>query len=170
MRTSFIISLNLLPNCFELQRFNLFHWIETLNGILYLHCLLFHSYFNSVQFSVYITGSTCRQTKCVYPMWAYDDKWHRESRSTQDQCLFAWCGIHHYLIQWVIHYDVIKWKHFPRYCPFVRESTGHWGFPSQGPLTRSFHFFLWSATEQTVEQTIETPVIWDAIALIMTSV
>ena len=26
---------------------------------------------------------------------------------------------------------------------------------------------LWSATEQTVEQTIETPVIWDAIALIM---
>ena len=29
--------------------------------------------------------------------------------------------------------------------------------------------FLWSASEPTVEQTIETPVIWDAIALIMTS-
>ena len=29
--------------------------------------------------------------------------------------------------------------------------------------------FLWSAPEQTAEQTIETPVIWDAIALIMTS-
>ena len=28
---------------------------------------------------------------------------------------------------------------------------------------------LWSAPEQTVEQSIETPVIWDAIALIMTS-
>ena len=29
--------------------------------------------------------------------------------------------------------------------------------------------FLWSAPEQTVEQTIETPINWDAIALIMTS-
>ena len=27
--------------------------------------------------------------------------------------------------------------------------------------------FLWSATEKLVEQSIETPVIWDAIALIM---
>ena len=29
--------------------------------------------------------------------------------------------------------------------------------------------FLWHASEQTVDQTIETPVIWDAIAPIMTS-
>ena len=29
--------------------------------------------------------------------------------------------------------------------------------------------FLWYATEQTVEQTIQMPVIWDAIELIMTS-
>ena len=29
--------------------------------------------------------------------------------------------------------------------------------------------FLWSAPEQTVEQTTGTPVIWDAIVLIMTS-
>ena len=39
------------------------------------------------------------------------------------------------------------------------------------PLTRAtdaeLWCLLWSATEQTVEQTIETPVIWDAIALIM---
>ena len=27
--------------------------------------------------------------------------------------------------------------------------------------------FLWSAPEQTVEQTIDTPGIWDAISLIM---
>ena len=32
-----------------------------------------------------------------------------------------------------------------------------------------FWSFLWSAPEKTVEQTMETPVIWDAIALIMTS-
>ena len=41
------------------------------------------------------------------------------------------------------------------------------------PLTKAndadLWCFLWSAPEQTVEQTIETPVIWDAIALIMTS-
>ena len=30
-------------------------------------------------------------------------------------------------------------------------------------------YFLWFASGQTIEQTIETPVIWDAIALIMTS-
>ena len=38
--------------------------------------------------------------------------------------------------------------------------------PSQRPLTRSFDVFL---PKQTVGQTIEAPVIWDAIALIMTS-
>ena len=41
-------------------------------------------------------------------------------------------------------------------------------FPSQRPVTWSFDFFLWSAPEQTVE-TIEAPVIWDVIALIVTS-
>ena len=41
-------------------------------------------------------------------------------------------------------------------------------FPSQMPVTRSFDVFLF-APEQTVEQTIETLVSWDAIALIMTS-
>ena len=43
-------------------------------------------------------------------------------------------------------------------------------FPSQRSVTRSFDvcFFL-SAPEQTVEQTIETLVIWDVISLIMTS-
>ena len=39
------------------------------------------------------------------------------------------------------------------------------GFLSQRPVTLSF---LWSASEQTVEQTIGTPVIYDAIELIMT--
>ena len=39
------------------------------------------------------------------------------------------------------------------------------GFPSQRPVTWSFDVFF----EQTFVQTIETPVIWAAIALIMTS-
>ena len=40
-------------------------------------------------------------------------------------------------------------------------------FPSRRPVTGSLDFL--SAPEQTAEQTIETPVIWGAIALIMTS-
>ena len=40
-------------------------------------------------------------------------------------------------------------------------------FPSQRPVTRSFGIFF--ELRQTVEQTIETPVILDAIALIMMS-
>ena len=41
-------------------------------------------------------------------------------------------------------------------------------FSSHRPVTRSFNF-LWSAPEQAVELTIKTLVIWNAIALIMTS-
>ena len=42
------------------------------------------------------------------------------------------------------------------------------GFPSQTPVTRGFSVFL-CAPEQTVEQTIEALEIWDAMALIVTS-
>ena len=35
-----------------------------------------------------------------------------------------------------IHDDVIKWKHFARYCPLCREFTGV--FPSQGTVVWSF--------------------------------
>ena len=66
-----------------------------------------------------------------------------------------------------IHDDVIKWKHFPRCWPFV---SGIHRSPVNSPHKgqwRGALIFLWS--EQTAEQTIETLVIWDAIALIMTS-
>ena len=39
------------------------------------------------------------------------------------------------------------------------------GFPSQGSVTRSFDVFF----DIRLSKKIETPVIWDAIALIMTS-
>ena len=55
------------------------------------------------------------------------------------------------------HDDVIKWKHFPRYWSFVRG------------IHAELWCFIWSVPEQIVEQTIETPVVWDAITLIMTS-
>ena len=37
------------------------------------------------------------------------------------------------------------------------------GVPSQRSVTGSFEFFVLSAPEQTVEQTIETPMIWDGV-------
>ena len=67
------------------------------------------------------------------------------------------------------HDDVIKWKHFPRYWPFVRGiQRSPVNSPHKGRQRTALMGFL-SAPEQTVEQTIEAPVIWDAISLIMTS-
>ena len=41
------------------------------------------------------------------------------------------------------HDDVIKWKHFPRYWPFVRGNSPVTGeFPSQRPVTRCFDVFF----------------------------
>ena len=53
------------------------------------------------------------------------------------------------------------------FCAGNSQITGE--FPAQKRVIRNFYVFLWSAPEQTVEQTIVTPVIWDAIAPIMTS-
>ena len=40
------------------------------------------------------------------------------------------------------HDDVIKWKHFPRYWPFVRGIHRSPVIPSQRPVTRSFDVFF----------------------------
>ena len=59
------------------------------------------------------------------------------------------------------------WRHqmdaFPRYWPFVRETTGHRLIPLTKASDSELWCFLQSAAKQTVEQTIETPVISDAI-------
>ena len=41
-----------------------------------------------------------------------------------------------------LHVDVITWKHFPRYWPFMREFTGHRWIPAQRPVTRGFDVFF----------------------------
>ena len=67
------------------------------------------------------------------------------------------------------HNDVIIWKHFPRYWFFVR---GNHRSPVDSPHKASdaeLWSVLWSAPEQTVEQTIGTSVIWCTIVLIVTS-
>ena len=67
------------------------------------------------------------------------------------------------------HDDVIKWIYFLCQCSFV---SGIQRSPVDS-LTKvsdaQRRCFLWSAPEQTVEQTIKTPVVWDAMLLIMTS-
>ena len=52
--------------------------------------------------------------------------------------------------------------------PFCGESTVHRWIPLTKASDAEFWCVIWSALE-AVEQTIDTPVIWDATALIMTS-
>ena len=64
--------------------------------------------------------------------------------------------------------DGIKWKHFPSYWTFAKRiHRSPVNSPYKGQW-RGAWFFL-SAPQQTVEYTIETPVIWDAIMLVITS-
>ena len=53
--------------------------------------------------------------------------------------------------------------------PFWGKLTGHRRIPLTKASDEELWCFLLSAPEQAPEQTIETLVIWDAIALIMTS-
>ena len=52
--------------------------------------------------------------------------------------------------------------------PLCGEFTGHGRIPLTKASDAELWCFLWSAPEQMAEQTIETPVIWDAIAFIIT--
>ena len=54
-------------------------------------------------------------------------------------------------------------------APLWGESTGHRCIPLTKASDSDIYCFLWSTPEQTDEQTIETPVIWNSIAFIMTS-
>ena len=49
------------------------------------------------------------------------------------------------------------------------EFTGHRWIPHTNASYAGLWCFLWSAPEPTLEETMETPLIWDAVALIMTS-
>ena len=65
--------------------------------------------------------------------------------------------------------DVIKWKHLPRYWPFVRGiHRSQWILRTKASDVELW-CFLWSAPEWTVEKKIVKLMIWDAIAPIMTS-
>ena len=64
---------------------------------------------------------------------------------------------------------ITRSPHFPRYWPFVRWiHRSPLVFPHKGPATRDFKVFF-DLCLNKCSHTIETPVIWDAIALNMTS-
>ena len=53
--------------------------------------------------------------------------------------------------------------------PLWEEPTGHWWISLTKASDMELWYFLWSTPEQMVEQPTETPVNWDTIMLIMTS-
>ena len=67
------------------------------------------------------------------------------------------------------HDDVTTWKSVPCYWPFVKGNRRSPVVPLTKASGAELRCLLWSAPEQRVEQTDETPVICDAIVLIMTS-
>ena len=77
---------------------------------------------------------------------------YRQIRSSHD--LWAW---------W--RHQIETFSALLALCAGNSHVTGE--FPSQRPVTQSFDVFF--DLRQTFKQTIATPVIWDAIALIMTS-
>ena len=66
------------------------------------------------------------------------------------------CGVCHMVT--IIHDDVIKWKHFPRYWPFVRGiHRSPVDSPHKGQSHVALMFFFLSAPGERVEQTSVTP-------------
>ena len=83
-------------------------------------------------------------------------------------CLLKRSQVH--IIMILLYYDdVIKLKRFRVTGPLWGESTDHWWIPLHKGQWCGALCFLWSAPERTFEQTVDTPVIWDAIGFIMTS-
>ena len=78
--------------------------------------------------------------------------------------VLLWFGLCHFTILCKQHFMMTSSNGsiFRVTAPFWGESTCHWWFPSQRLVTRSFDVFYLS--EQMFEQTIETPVLWNAIA------
>ena len=66
------------------------------------------------------------------------------------------------------HDDVIKWKHWRVTGPLWGECTVNRWIPLTKASDSEMCIFLWSAPKETVEQTIESLMIRDAIMLIIT--
>ena len=66
-----------------------------------------------------------------------------------------------------VSYDVMTWKRFPPYCPFIRGiNQSLVDSPHKGPTAPALMGFLLCQPKQTVEQTVELSAIWDGITLL----
>ena len=92
--------------------------------------------------------------------------------------MMAWCRqpLSHYLTKYrptsMSCYDMMTSSNgniFRVTRPLWGEYTGHMWIPLTKASDAEFWCFLWCASEQADAQTIETPVITDAITLMMTS-
>ena len=72
--------------------------------------------------------------------WYYSSWWIHKNISPFFQGYFTGTGR--------IYDDVTKWKHFPRYWPFVREFTGHRWIPLRKASDAELWCFLWSAPDK----------------------
>ena len=105
----------------------------------------------------------------ICSMLVYCHKWKKTSclltephiPNIPHTCVDKW-------IKW-LHDDVIKWKYFPRYWPFVRGIHQSPGIPLTKASNAEFWSFCLICARITVELTIVRLVIGDAIRLIMTS-
>ena len=107
---------------------------------------------NAGALNVMKSAKTCSNSGGLIWKYILDHEEYCRYDCCFEQCFYAW------------------WRHqmetFRRYWPLVRKTTGHRCIP----ITKVSDAELCCAPEQTIEQTVETPaVIWDAIALIMTS-
>ena len=65
------------------------------------------------------------------------------------------------------HSYVMTWKHLLYYWPFVRGiHRPPVDSPHEGPVIRSFIFFLCCYPEQDAKQAVELPAIWEVLTLV----
>ena len=121
-----------------------------------------------------------------YLTWYPTNNWHlatRFLRRLYHHVILAWWNGYRFI--WVLfplrrlwcmpytenlmHDDVIKRNIFRVTGILCGEFTGHRWIPRTKASDGKLWCFLWSAGEPTVGQTMETPMIWNAIALILTS-
>ena len=84
----------------------------------------------------------------------------------------VYCIAVHDIEQYAVPHDMMTSSNghiFRVTGPLWGEFTDHRWIPLTEASDAELWRFLWSAPEQTIEQTVETPMIWDIIALILTS-
>ena len=99
-----------------------------------------------------------------------DRRLHSDARAQPETFLWNYCPkwMNNRSVQ--VHNDVIKMETFSALLAFFAGNSPVTGeFPAKKASNAELWYLLRSAPEPTVEQTMETPVIWDAIALFMTS-